>query len=75
MKPWPHGAHGAMRWSIAMPIAEGAPKAAWPGASDEEEQRRTQTHLEPRALWPVGLSAAVVLTAAVRVALLVSLHG
>ncbi len=61
-----------LRWRIAMPIAEGK-AAAWPGAGEDEQQ--PESDRARQSLWPLGLSAAVALTAVVRVALLVTLHA
>jgi hypothetical protein len=62
-----------LRWRIAMPISESKEPAAWPGA--RKDQPQPEAERAPRRLWPLGLSAAVAVTAAVRVALLVTLHA
>ncbi len=64
-----------LRWRSAMPIAESAEPAAWPGSDEGDEEQRPGTERTERRLWPVGLSAAVAVTAALRVALLVTLHA
>ena len=63
-----------LRWRIAMPIAEGGTPLPWPAPSGDEDQQ-PETDRSPPRQWPRGLSAAVALAAAVRVALLVTLHA
>ena len=70
-----------LRWSVALPIAETGAPSAWPGTSEKREPgeasdvQQPETDRAPRRLWPIGLSAAVAVTAAVRVALLVTLRA
>ena len=74
-----------LRWRMAQPFAEDAGTVGgWPPARGKDQQEvaagpgdeeQPETDLKPRRMWPVGLSAAVAVTAILRVALLVTLHA
>ncbi len=64
-----------LRWREAMPIVESPAAAAWPPGTRDEEEQQPETDHAPRRSWTVRLSAAIALTAVVRVALLFTLHA
>lgn len=65
-----------LRWSVAMPLADGPAPARWPGTQKPDtEDEQPETDRAPRRLWTHALPAAVAVMAALRVALLFTLHA
>lgn len=65
-----------LRWHVALPISESAAPSQWPASGDPATEAAQKGRDRPgRSLWPIGLSAAVAVTAALRVALLFTLHA